>query len=71
MKRRQTKKAYRNAALKEDYEKLQKLKKYRASHIIKTLSDKYFLTEKTVEQVVYATGHYQPKKLPGDQLSLF
>lgn len=72
MRTRRTKKAYRNAALKEEYDRLKKMNKYRPSYIIKVLSDKFFLTEKTVEQVVYEIGHYQVKiPVVGDQLKLF
>lgn len=43
-------------------------KHLKSSYAIKRLSDKYFLTENTVQNIVYEVGHY---KVISNQLSLF
>jgi hypothetical protein len=73
MKTRNTKKRDRNEALRAEFKRETGVKHLRTNYVITTLAKKYFLTEKTVEQIVYEVGHYNELHPPtgGDQLSLF
>jgi hypothetical protein len=73
MKRRNTKRKLRNASVKAEFKQMTDVKKLRTNHVVKLLADKYFVTEKTIEQIVYEIGHYKESTIPqpGQQLSFF
>lgn len=73
MKKRNTKRRLRNESVKSEFKHMTDVKKLRTNHVVHVLATKYFVTEKTIEQIVYEIGHYKESKLPqpGQQLSMF
>lgn len=67
-KRRKTKTRQRNEQIKKEFYNMTSKKHLKSSYAIKRLADKYFLTENTVQNIVYEVGHY---KVISNQLSLF
>jgi hypothetical protein len=59
----------RDEKIKADYAKMYEPKKYRTDYIISQLSEKYYLTERTIRAVLW--GEYDKADDAKSQLSLF
>lgn len=72
MRLRKNQKAVRNDIIKKEFQKLTGVGKHmKSAYAIRALSDKYFVSEGTIEDIVYEVGNYKPKPVETNQLSLF
>lgn len=71
MRPRKNQKAVRNDIIKKEFQKLTAEKHLKSAYVIAVLSQKYFVSEGTIEDIVYEVGNYRPKPIETNQLSLF